>query len=307
MAAPLIVWQLTDGKRGHERQTEGLLAALAARSTLEVRRIAVPQAPAARLLDFVLARTSVSPGTPVPNLVLGAGRACQWPLLAARRAHGARIVYLMRPALPTAWFDLCIVPRHDRPAPRANVIVSEGPLNPLRADCSTVRDAGLLLIGGPSRHHGWDDDAVLRQIDRIVSHRPDLDWTLSDSRRTPTTFATLARRHLGFRFVSHHECASEWLPEMLARAAQTWVSADSANMLYEALTAGTEVGVIDVPIRRADRVTAIAEALCARGWVRRITDLDQIATSAVGPLHEADRCADLLLARWPDLLRFSAP
>lgn len=307
MTTPLIVWQMTDGKRGHERQVEGLLAAMAAQCALTVHRIGVAPTPLARLFDYLRVRTPADRDLPAPDLAIGAGRACQWPLLATRRVHGAPVVYLMRPALPMTWFDLCIVPRHDHPVPRANVIVSEGPLNPLQADTETVRDTGLILAGGPSRHHGWDSTAVLRQVDAIVQARPDLDWSLSDSRRSPAQFATLARSHGGFRFVSHRDCAADWLPRSLARAAQAWVTADSAGMLYEALTAGAEVGVIDVPARRGDRVTAIADELHARGWVRRTADLGHAMPLRAPRLREADRCADLIFARWPAMRRPVTP
>jgi mitochondrial fission protein ELM1 len=39
----------------------------------------------------------------------------------------------------------------------------------------------------------------------------------------------------------------DWLPTQLARADQAWVTADSVSMVYEALTAGAAVGVLDVP------------------------------------------------------------
>ena len=54
-------------------------------------------------------------------------------------------------------------------------------------------------------------------------------------------------------------------------------------------------------------LAAIAPSLCARGWVRRAADLTRARTLQPVKLQEADRCADLILARWPDLRRTIAP
>jgi hypothetical protein len=76
------------------------------------------------------------------------------------------------------------------------------------------------------------------------------------------------------------------------QAPVAWVSADSVSMLFEALSAGCAVGVLEVPARRADRITRIAPALLAES---RVVSLAQWLTSgawpAQPPLMEAARCA----------------
>ena len=47
----------------------------------------------------------------------------------------------------------------------------------------------------------------------------------------------------------------DWLPAQLARAGQAWATADSVSMVYEALTAGAAVGILDVPRQRASRIS----------------------------------------------------
>ena len=301
MSDALVVWQLSDGKRGHERQVEGLIAALAARRPLTQHRIAVPGTAWQRVCAAASGRLAGAAGLPAPHFIIGAGRACQWPLLGLRRARGGRSIYLMRPALPTACFDLCVVPRHDGIAPGAHVMLSEGPLNPMRPGPAPRAAQGLILIGGPSRHHRFDRASILDQVRRIVEHAPQLAWTLSDSRRTPPDFASALAALPGVQHVRHQTSGEEWLPAALTQAAEVWVSADSAGMLYEALSAGAPLGVIEVAPRRADRITAITADLCARALAVRVADLAAGAgPTASAPLDEAGRIADALLARWPE-------
>ena len=301
MARALVVWQWTDGKRGHERQCEGLLQALADRRTLDRHLLPVPPSPFQRLRDFLSASQPAWRGLPNPDLILGAGRACALPMLAARRARGGRVVCIMRPQLPHACFDLCIIPRHDGVAPSVHVELSEGPLNPMRPAPSREAGLGVILLGGPSAHHAWDEQAMLAQIGRVLATRPAMRWLVSDSRRSPASLAARLTAHDGLTFFSHRDTAPDWLPNLLSRAEQVWVSADSVSMIYEALSAGARVGVLDVPVQRADRISAVAGDLTARGLVMSLQTIDLDTATSPPVLREADRIADIILARWPML------
>jgi mitochondrial fission protein ELM1 len=70
----------------------------------------------------------------------------------------------MRPSLPVWLFDLVVVPRHDELPEGGRIVLTEGVLNPLTADGAHNPDAGIILIGGPSRHHDWDKTQMLRQV-----------------------------------------------------------------------------------------------------------------------------------------------
>lgn len=299
----LVAWQLADGKRGHERQSEGLLAALAQRCALATYRVPVRGTRGAYLGEALRGRFPAGDALPRPDLLIGAGRATQLALVAARRAHGGRSVYLMRPALPWHCFDVCIVPRHDAPPARPDVLVSEGPLNPVAPAATRQADLGLILLGGPSAHHAWDQAAIVSQVRRILAAAPGLDWHLADSRRSPPDLGRALAALAGprVRYVAATAAPPDWLPAQLARAAQVWVSADSMAMLYEALSSGACVGLIDVPPRRHDRITAVAADLLRRGWVAPVGTPAPAMPPVV--LAEAKRCAAALLERWPELVR----
>jgi len=304
VAAPVVVWRFHDGKAGHDRQTAGLLRALAERLPLAVHALPVTTARVSvwqawrRRLPAALAEL------PAPRLLLGAGHACEWPLIAARRARGGRAVYLMKPSFPTRCFDLCFVPRHDGVAAGPHVEPTEGVLNDVAPGPRERAGPALVLVGGPSKHHGWDEAGLLRQVASLVFGSRARNLVITDSRRTPATTATalagFARE--GVRFVSHREVGGDWLRDGLAQAPVAWVTADSVSMLFEALTAGCAVGVLEVPAKRADRISGIAPGLLRAGRVSSLADW--LASGELppprAPLAEAARCAAIVHARLLD-------
>ena len=293
----MVVWRLTDGRRGHENQTLGLVEALAARCPLSVHELPVPT-PAAALGGWLTGRFTAADGLPDPDLILAAGHRSHLALLAARRARGGRAVVLMKPSLPLAWFDLCIVPEHDAPPARDNVIATRGTLNRMRPGAKAADDA-LVLLGGPSKGHRWENERVAWQLAELVAARPRLNWTLADSRRTPEGFLDSLATVPAER-ISHASVDGDWLPARLASAAEVWVTEDSVNMVYEALTAGCAVGVLRLPRVKEGRVTRGLDRLLADGSV---VDLEsalagRAPTPPAEPFNEAARCADQIIERW---------
>jgi uncharacterized protein len=299
----MVVWRLCDGKAGHERQTAGLVAELARRRSIEVfdidvRNLRVP------VFAHLRPPTPVVQGLPPPTLLVGAGRACQWPLLVARRAHGGRAVYCMKPTWPARWFDWCLIPQHDGVTRSAHVEPTFGVLNDLSVAVDTPADRSLILVGGPSRHYHWDEELVLKQLGSLVFGRRSETLIISDSRRTPTsTFAKLRSfQRPGVEVVSHQTTSPAWLTQTLGGVARVWVTADSVSMMFEVLTAGRALGVLDVRARRRDRITRIAPDLVERKFATSFNDWvgGEILKAPIAPIAEAARCADLLLSRWFD-------
>jgi mitochondrial fission protein ELM1 len=302
---PCVIWRFSDGRPGHDNQSLGLVEAIGRCLAVDVHTVAVPEY-AATWRDLVYGHYAVLSRLPDPWMLVGAGRRTQLPLLAARRARGGRAVVIMRPALPRALFDLCIVPEHDGLAPAPNVLVSRGSLNRMQWAAGREGAQGILLVGGPSRHTRWRAEAVAAQMLRIVQESPPLDWVLATSRRTPAGFAAEIERR-----VIHADARLAVLPwragdadngvaEQLARSCCAWVTADSASMVYEALTAGVATGVLDVPARGNSRVVEGLRRLEAAGLVTGFR-----AWAAGKPLlrpdrvfDEANRCARWICARW---------
>ena len=298
----LTLWLITDNKPGHRSQLQGLAQALAARTAIEAHWI---EAPAGRVAFMHWLSGRFPPGAqlPDPDLILVAGHRTHLAGLAARRARGGRLIALMRPSLPLGWFDLCVIPQHDRPPARANVIATRGALNTAHPSPERAADRGLFLIGGPSRHHGWDRTSLLAQLDAILAATPTMRWTLTTSRRTPadTEAALLALRERGVDVRPVRDTPPGWAMTQVARSAQVWVTEDSVSMVYESLTAGAATGLLEVPRLGETRISAGVATLQQEGFVTAFADWQRTGRVPPPParLAEADRAAESLLARWP--------
>lgn len=296
-----IVWRIHDQKPGHANQTRGLVRALAEMTAVECYDIAVSER--WETWSWVLTGT-FPPGKdlPRPHLIAGAGHATHLGVLAARRAYGGKTLILMRPTLPMWLFDLCVVPQHDGVKSTENVIETLGVLNAVTPSTTRDHQAGLFLVGGPTAATHWDSGAVWDQILAVARLQPTTDWIVATSRRTPTDFHRRGNLALPshVNVVPHEQTDANWLPQQLRRASQVWVSADSASMVYEALTSGAAVGLLSMPGRKTGRVASGMQQLVASGWVTRFEDWDRSSrlTSPALRLHEAQRCAELICDRF---------
>lgn len=294
----LVVWIVSDGKPGHLNQSRGLADALSRLAPTDIRVL-----PAASrwkaVLNIVLGRAAAR-GLPHPTLILGAGHATHLSLLAARRATGSPVAVLMKPSLPHRWFDFLIVPAHDQLEADTRTFISQGALNritpalnpdPVRAQ------RGLILVGGESRHFDWNSDAIATQIRSVLARTPELRWTLTTSRRTPHDFISRLPHFDTLEVVPHTATSPDWLPVRLAESGTVWVTPDSVSMVTEALTAGADVGVFDLPVNPRSRVGRAVADLANAHRVTRFIQWCAHGTLYPNtvPLAEADRCAAWIL------------
>ena len=294
----LIAWFVSDAKPGHRSQLDGLRQALGSRTELAERRIEAGSA----LHNL---RTALSLDTTQrPHLLVACGHRTHILTLALRRRFGGRAVVLMRPSLPLRWFDLCIVPAHD-PAPALDTVVRTcGVLNAVLPAAHQDSRQGLILIGGPSKHHGWSNAAIIDQLRQLITALPLTNWTLTTSRRTPADFATALAPLLGrqLQFIPARQTPPGWLPQQLQRCGRVWVSEDSVSMVYESLSSGARVGLLEVPRRGCSRVAAGVDRLLQAHQLTSVAHLLHRGEMlpARAPLQEADRVAKYILAWLPD-------
>jgi mitochondrial fission protein ELM1 len=300
-----VVWRFSDGRPGHDSQSLGLIEALGRCLSVEVHTLTVPEQ-SATWRDLISGRYAAGARLPDPWLLVGAGRRTHLPLLAARRARRGRTVVIMRPALPRALFNLCIIPDHDAPTPAPNVLITRGCLNRAQQVAGQQRRQGMILVGGPSKHHCWQDEAVAAQIARVIRCSPPREWVLATSLRTPAGFVERVRRQV--ERLNTTLTLMPWQGEesglrvesQLGRSLCAWVTEDSVSMVYEALTAGVATGLLNVPARGSGRVVEGIRRLVAAGQVTGFSEW-----AAGKPLQppgeifdEANRSARWICAQW---------
>ncbi len=295
----LTIWLLGDGKPGHENQALGLADAISRQIPCEVHSISL--AGKRGLLHRIQAANRASAVFSKPDFIVGAGHATHLALWWLTRKYQARSIVLMKPSLPMSWFDLCIVPAHDfKTTPtRQNIIVTQGALNRVAPPNATPRTGGIILIGGPSGTHGWNGDALLRELTAISAQG---NWQLTDSRRTPTGFVQEIKKHLpNLEIFPHQDTGPEWLPAKLATTAEVWVTEDSVSMVHEALSSGASVGVLEIPRTQPNsRVLRGLDALVSEGFLTPFADWEKTKILKAPPsiLREAERSAVRIIQKW---------
>ncbi len=275
---------LGDGKPGHENQSLGLAEAM---SRLHPARIALVKT--AGFFGTMKQIAEVVRKSGSPDYLISAGHSTHLPLLCGARKYDALSIVLMKPSLPVGWFDWCVAPEHDFPQGLSgkNVILTKGAPNRVVPSAGEKRGR-LALIGGPSKIHDWDGEALTRQIEELANIGP---LEVADSRRTPEGFLSeLPKIVPGIRIFPHQETAPCWLAGKLAETEEIHVTEDSVSMIYEALSSGARVGVLRMPRKTEDsRLLRGLEKLRQGGYFIGSGD----ETPAV--LAEADRCAHLIL------------
>lgn len=297
MAIPTL-YIVNDDKSGHLAQSRGLAEAI------------MRLTPARTMMIDAEGKRAAPQPEKEAGLILAAGRGTHSMAMSLRKYLGLPAVALMNPGwINRQRFDLSVIPKHDGVKPSASVIVTDGSINAITPATDAAPNEGLLLIGGPSKHHGWDDQAIQKQLAAIIGHDPQMRWTATGSRRTPDStdrilHALASERSDHFTFTPAAKTPDGWVAEQLQRCGTCWVSEDSVSMVYEALTAGAKVGLLSVPRKACPgRVVRGVKSLVDQGLV---TAFDQwqggkaLSNDRV-PFAEADRVAALILQRWPEL------
>ena len=294
-----VIWRFRDGKVGHERQTAGLIKALQSRGQLDVHEVLASK----KNPYWCWLRKSFPANYTQPDLIVGAGSACQAPMLAAQRTHGGKTIYLMRPKFPLRLFDLCIIPSHDAPPGRRNVLQSEGVLNDLTPSTESKTGQDVILIGGPSKHHSWNEELLVSQINRLIE-RHKQRFILSTSRRTPIGTVKLLEQIPGLDYQPFDQLEPTWLTDTLGQANSVWVTADSISMMYEVLTVGANLGILEVPVSRNDRISRVAQNLLSKAYATSFLQWEKTGVVKTSPqLNEASRLAGLIEQHFQEILR----
>ncbi|MEE9422530.1 MAG: ELM1/GtrOC1 family putative glycosyltransferase [Gammaproteobacteria bacterium] len=294
--SPTVVWRFTDGHPGHDSQSLGLTSALGELAAVEQFDFDV-QSMRVNFLNVLFKRFPNIQKFPAPDLLIGAGHSTHWPMLAARRALGGKIIVLMKPSLPVSWFDAVVVPRHDNLSVADNIFLTEGALNSIHPGQQHQSGLGLILLGGPSAEYSWEPGSIVDQVNILIMQQPDIRWMVTSSRRTPPDILERFSLLDNTDTMPHTLCQPGWLAEKMALSGEIWVTEDSVSMLYEALSSGARVGLIKVPREKQGRVSSGVDALVKQGRIPEPGSF-QLTRQEVEPLQEALRCAYWITKQW---------
>lgn len=305
---------------GHEKQTRGILNALAELTPIEVeyKKIPPPSVKDALINGFNYIKSFFE----VPyqkkqgcmiDLIIGTGSRTHLPMLLLKRECNARVVTCMSPDFPLRRaIDLCFVPQHDRPQIYDNIFVTVGPPSTAVSKGEHDKKKGLILAGGiDNKSHRWHSDVFMSQVKSIIEKQFAIKWTISSSPRTPTETVQLLEKftsqHKNVIFFRSENTPDGWIERAYAENYTVWVTADSVSMVYEALTAGCRVGILPVDWKKKSNkfqtsINYLLKKKMITNYETWLAGKNEIAIEM--PLNEASRSAKEILTRWwPDRLK----
>ena len=289
---------VSDGKAGHRSQAVGLYKAIQRNSTQSVsfQEISIAQLPILGLCAGMFTH-HIDAVSQAPDYIIGVGSHTQSRVLLLGKVYQqAKTIILMKPNFPFSWFDHVIIPEHDGIAELGNVILTKGALNPIVNEHRHQANRILIALGGSSKRHQWDNEKVLHAVQQIAEQNPQAEIILTTSRRTPADFLDLLNEQPfagQLQIFPVEQTPQGWIFEEMQQAEAVWVTEDSVSMIYEALTAGCRVGVIQIDRLKQDRIVKSVDALLEKNIVSKQFKIAQLAANT--PFEEAQRVALKLL------------
>jgi len=300
-----------DGRPGHEKQSLGIIRSLKQYVHVDISEITVAHLSLLKsviqhIYYFLHIPDSQATSTDV-DLILGTGSRTHIPMLSSKRKTNARVITCMTPMrILRSSFDLCFVPMHDQTTEAENLFFTVGPPNMSIASTQHDKKKGLILIGGEDPDsHIWNHEMISADIEAVLSRSQKILWTLSSSPRTPVQTERILENfestYENVTFFPFSETKPGWVEAQYKVNKTVWVTADSISMVYEALSAGCNVGILPIEWKHRNNKFHLSENYLIDQ--HRIITLKQWVHGDAQwkdnyPLNEADRCARELLKRW---------
>jgi hypothetical protein len=290
MTAPSC-WIVTDGKPGMENQCLGLARALGFDPVIKRVRLRAPWKQLSPYLKLG-SRFAAGPGgdpiaPPWPDLLIASGRSSIAPSLAARKLSGGRTftVQIQDPQIPARWFDLVVVPRHDR-LRGENVVATRGALHHVTPEALAAAAARLgpglahlphprvaVLVGGDNGVYRLTEALAAELADRLaaLARGHGVGLMVTPSRRTGAANEAILRQRLaGLPAVVWDGAGENPYLGFLGLADHVVVTCDSVSMVSEAASTGKPVHVVDLE-GGSPKFRSFHAALRAEGIVRPFT------------------------------------
>ena len=233
--------------------------------------------------------------------VRSAGRSTAAVNLFLGAENDARKVVLMKPGIPLRYFDAAVIPRHDDPPRRRNVVETRAAPN--LVDAESLEEAGRaladkarnisdtpkvgVLMGGDTKDCRVTTDLardVLRQV-REAAKDLGMGVLVTTSRRTPREVErvvddeTTGDPATELVIIANRRNIPRAVEGILGLSRMVVVSGESISMVSEAASSGRAVLVFEPEkrVRNRTKYERVVDDLAGDGYVRKVRPLEVAA------------------------------
>ena len=247
------VYWFQDSKTGHLKQVQALLDQLKKEIVLSVTPINYSNYES---FSEIFSDKDHADG---PTILIGAGHDVYSKILQAKKYLQKFIskdifsIAVLRPSYKLNSFDLIIAPEHDfkkRRLPK-NIILFQGALA-ATSQKSIDESKAIIAIGGPSKHYKFNQEILMKQLQYIISVHPKHEFKIYNSRRTPDSFNIKLKDELNnfsnAKFIALNSTESDTFQDSLNISSLKFVTPDSSNLVFEALSAMGQTYLIQIEL-----------------------------------------------------------
>jgi mitochondrial fission protein ELM1 len=245
------VYWFQDSKIGHLKQVQALLDQLKKETELSITTINHSNQES---FSEIFSNKDQING---PTILIGAGHDVYSKILRAKKYLQKFIskdifsIAVLRPSYKLNSFDLIIAPEHDfkkRRLPK-NIILFQGALAATSQN-SIDESKAIIAIGGPSKHYKFDEEILMKQLQYIISVHPKHEFKIYNSRRTPDSLNIKLKDELNnfsnAKFIDLNSTESDTFQDSLNISSLKFVTPDSSNLVFEALSSMGQTYLIQI-------------------------------------------------------------
>ena len=253
------VYWFQDSKTGHLKQVQALLDQLKKEIKISITPINCSNQES---VSDMLIKENQFDG---PTMLIGAGHDVYPKILQAKKYlekltdQDIFSIAVLRPSYKLNSFDLIVAPEHDfrkRHLPE-NVISFQGSLAPT-SQTPIDENKAIIAIGGPSKHYKFDQEILMKQLQYILSVYPKHKFKIFNSRRTPDTLNVKLKNELenypDVKFIHLNSPESDSFQVTLNESALKFVTPDSSNLVFEALSTQGQTYLIQIESSKYRRI-----------------------------------------------------